>query len=382
MRGLRREKKPITMAAMKELTDFYTERFVEDLTALNIKQPHHLPKASEHVAEDIALITTLLDKGYVYQISDGLYFDTSKDEDYGKLQKRVELSEDLQTRIGDNSEKRNQRDFAVWKFSDSGSQIGDVATLGFQSPWGLGWPGWHIECSAMSMKYLGETFDIHTGGIDHIPVHHTNEIAQSECATGHELAHYWMHTAFVIINSEKMAKSTGNYFTLKGLIENGVEPLAYRYWLLTAHYRTQVNFTLEAVLAAQTAYKKLLAQIATLPVADVTAHEGYLHQFSEFIADDIDTAKSIALIWDLLKDATVSPEQKRATIAKIDSVLGLKLTTQTTVEIPEEIKELLDERALARTNKDWKKSDELRDAMKHKGFEVKDMADGQHVIKG
>lgn len=371
MKGLKREGKPITMEAMKELTNFYTDRFIENLTAMNIKHPQVLPKASEHVIEDITLIQTLQDKGFVYQTSDGLYFDTAKDPEYGKLSKKLENAEELQSRLATATEKKNPRDFAVWKFSTN--------DLGFDSTWGKGWPGWHIECSAMAMKYLGESFDIHTGGVDHIPVHHNNEIAQSESATGKPFANYWLHNAHIIINSEKMSKSLGNHFTIDTLKESGIDPLSYRYWLLTGHYATQMNFTQDAVLGSQTAYKKLLVAVADLPKNSNTPNVEYLNRFTEYISDDLNTPKAIALIWDLLKDAAVTPEQKYATIAKFDTVLGLKLTEQVALEIPVEVSALLDERLQARANKDWKKSDELRDTIKAKGFEVKDTEKGQEV---
>jgi cysteinyl-tRNA synthetase len=378
MKGLKREGKAITMAAMKELTNFYTERYVENLTAMNIKHPQFLPKASEHIAEDIALIETLKKKGFVYETSDGLYFDTAKDPEYGKLSKKLESAEELQSRIGTKTEKKNPRDFAVWKFSTN--------DLGFDSTWGKGWPGWHIECSAMAMKYLGEHFDIHTGGVDHIPVHHNNEIAQSESATGKPFANYWLHNAHVIINSEKMSKSLGNYFTLQTLQENGIDPLSYRYWLLTAHYATQMNFTQEAVLGSQTAYKKLLVAVAALPaVVGTKPISSYVDKFTTFINDNLNTPKAIALVWDLLKNSSFTPDQKRATIALFDKVLGLKLLEQEApaekLEIPKDIQTLVTARAAARIAKDWDKSDELRDAIKAKGYEVKDGNNGQQVSK-
>jgi cysteinyl-tRNA synthetase len=230
IKGLKREGKEINLEAMKELTDFYTERFKEDIAKLNIETPHVMPRASEHIAEDIELISTLEGKAFAYTTSDGVYFDTSKDPNYGKL---GGLSgAEPEARIEANVEKRNSRDFALWKFNSN---------LGYPSPWGQGFPGWHIECSAMATKYLGQSFDIHTGGIDLAPIHHNNEIAQSENACGCQFAHYWIHNGFLNLQGEKMAKSEGNVFTLKTVSEKGYTPLAYRYFLLQAHYRSPAN---------------------------------------------------------------------------------------------------------------------------------------------
>ncbi len=388
-KGLKREGKPLTLEAMRELADKYTKAYVENLKQMNIKLPTVMPLASEHIKEDVELIKTLEEKGFVYKTSDGLYFDTSKDANYGALSKKMVTAreaEGAQTRIGANLEKRNQRDFAVWKFNQN---------IGFQSPWGQGFPGWHIECSAMSMKYLGNTFDIHTGGIDHIPVHHNNEIAQSECATGQPLAHYWIHSAHIIINSEKMSKSLGNIFTLQTLIDQGIEPLAYRYWLLGAHYSTQMNLTIDSLKAAQTGYKKLLnifAELGENPKGgenikdENKPDEKYLNKFKEFVFDDLDTPKGLALIWDLTKDTTVDDATKRTTMLAFDSVLGLDFenftkTKQNQQEIPRNIIDLMNLREIARKNKDWRRSDELRDEIFKLGYQIKDTEQGPSVKK-
>lgn len=368
-KGLKREGKPLTLEAMRELGDFYTERFIENLQDLNIELPTHLPKASDHIKEDIELIQALEHKGFVYRTSDGLYFDTSKDADYGKLG-AVELKEDeVHARVAANPEKHNQRDFAVWKFNTD---------LGYESPWGKGFPGWHIECSAMSMRYLGETFDIHTGGIDHIPVHHNNEIAQSESATGKLYVRYWLHNAFVNVESGKMAKSAGNFVTLNSLKEQNIDPLAYRYWLLTAHYRTQTTFSEEALQAAHNAYKRLRREVSTLPEGGAV-HGPAIKQFTAYINDDLDTPKAIAYVWELLKDASISPADKRATLLKFDTVLGLKLGESKTIEIPSEVTELAEKRKTARSQKDWIASDNLREEIKNKGFEIKDTPEGYEI---
>jgi cysteinyl-tRNA synthetase len=368
--------KPLTLDALKEHADFYTEQYLHDLTELNIQKPHHLPKASEHIKEDISLIKNLEKKGFAYVISSGVYFDTTKDEDYGKLGKvSMTSDDDAQSRIGVNSEKRNPKDFCLWKFDDS---------IGWESPWGQGFPGWHIECSAMSMKYLGETFDIHTGGIDHIPVHHNNEIAQSESATGKPFSHFWMHGAFVNIDGGKIAKSVGNTYYLKDLVSKDISPLAYRYWILTAHYRTLVNFTEESVRGAQTAYERLKAAVRELGSENGgTIDIGYQAVFHEAINDDLNTAKALATTWELIKDTEVTKENKRATILDFDRVLGLKLkeaSEEVREQISEEVMLLLEQRNEARKVNDWKASDDIRAEIESKGYEVKDTDTGTKVI--
>lgn len=309
--GLKREGKEITMENMKTLTDFYTERFREDIAALNIKLPHHLPKASEHIAEDISMIETLTSKGFTYETDDGVYFDTSADPHYGKLGR---LGKETESRV-ENSAKRNPRDFALWKKN---------ANLGYPSPWGQGFPGWHIECSAMATKYLGPTFDIHTGGLDLAPVHHNNEIAQSESACGCDFAHYWIHNEFVNVPAGKMAKSEGTGITLKTLVARGFSPLAYRYFLLMAHYRTPVTFTWEGLEAAQNAYDKIIKLVSNFPGGG-QINEAYKKQFIEKIENDLNTPQALALLWTMMKDPNLSPEDKKATAQHFCSVYGLGL---------------------------------------------------------
>ena len=312
IKGLKREGKAVSMEAMKELGDFYTERFKEDINKLQILEPHVLPKASEHLDEQIALIKILEEKGFVYKTDDGVYFDTSKDVHYGKL---GGLGSDQESRIEPN-QKRNSRDFALWKFNTN---------LGFPSPWGQGFPGWHLECSAMSTKYLGNTFDIHTGGIDLAPIHHNNEIAQSENACACPLAHYWLHNEFVNIAESKMAKSEGNQITLKTLEEKSFNPLAYRYFLLMAHYRTPVNFSWEALEAAENAFDKLKKVVSSKEYEVGIIDEAYKAKFIEKLENDLNTAQALAVVWTLVKDKEVSSENKLATLLDFDKVLGLGL---------------------------------------------------------
>lgn len=314
--GLKREGKAITMESMLELGSFYTERFKEDIATFNIKTPHVLPKASEHIAEQIELIKILEAKGFTYKTSDGIYFDTSKDSHYGKLTRSnlVRQGSTL-SRVIPIPEKRNPRDFALWKFNSN---------LGFPSPWSQGFPGWHIECSAMSSKYLGKTFDIHTGGLDLAPVHHNNEIAQSENACGCEFVHYWLHNEFVNVPEGKMAKSEGTGITLAELIKAGFNPLAYRYFLLLAHYRSPVTFSWEALTAAQNAFEKLKKFVERLDSGG-TIDLAYKAKFIEKIENDLNTPQALAVVWTLVKDKDVLPNNKLATLLDFDKVLGLGL---------------------------------------------------------
>ncbi len=354
-KALKREGKPLTMEAMQELADFYTERFKEDIQKLNISLPHHLPKASKHIQEDIELIRSLEEKGFVYKTSDGLYFDTSKDPHYGKL---GGIGGTTESRIGTNSEKKNQRDFSLWKFNNE---------LGYEAPWGHGFPGWHIECSAMSQKYLGKTFDIHTGGIDLAPIHHNNEIAQSENACGCEFARVWLHNEFVILDGSKMAKSDGNIIKLKGIVEKGFSPLAYRYFLLQSHYRTPTNFSWEALEAAQSAYTRIRNGISMIKGTGNINTE-YKREFIDALENDLNTAQALAVVWKLLDDKNISHADMKATILDFDKVLGLDLNTPE--EIPEDVLQIFEKQKQARKNKNFEESDKLRDELKQLGWSV------------
>ncbi|MBX4199056.1 cysteine--tRNA ligase [Candidatus Parcubacteria bacterium] len=374
IKGLKREGKEVTMESMKELGDFYTEKFKVDMRKLNILTPHVLPRASEHIAEDIEMIQTLDAKGFVYKISDGVYFDTSKDPNYGKLGG----TGGDESRIAENSEKRNAKDFALWKFNQN---------LGYPSPWGQGFPGWHIECSAMSTKYLGQPFDFHTGGIDLAPIHHNNEIAQSENACGCGFAHYWLHNEFVNVADGKMAKSEGNHITLRTLVDKGLSPLAYRYFLLGSHYRTPTNFSWEALEASQNAYRRLKEYISTLPKGGIfkrgRVNQTYKKEFTEAMESDFNTPEALAVVWKLTKDVSVPSLDKRATLLDFDKVLGLELEENEfeVKDIPAEIRKLLQERAAARKNKDFPTSDRLRDEIKKKGFVVEDTDTEQRISR-
>jgi cysteinyl-tRNA synthetase len=382
-KALLRENKPLTLESMKEVADFYAEKFKEDLQSLNIETPHEFPKASDNIPEIIALVEKLQEKGFAYKTSDGMYFDVTKFNHYGKLgqlEEEFKKKVDAQfERITANKEKHSPRDFAVWKFNND---------LGWDASFGKGFPGWHIECSAMSMKYLGETFDVHTGGIDHIPVHHNNEIAQSESATGKPFAHYWLHGAFINLEGERFAKSTGNTLYLKDLGEKGIYPLAYRYLLLTGHYSTLMNFTWDAVTGAQEAVRRLVTTLATLDDGGAL-HTDYMKKFTAFVNDDLDTPKAIALMWELVKDDSVSGADKKATVYEFDKILGLNLKESAEKvagmakfsNIPPFIEKLQAERDEARRQKDFKKSDELRKALNEAGYKVEDTGESSKLSK-
>ncbi|HEV7424026.1 MAG TPA: cysteine--tRNA ligase, partial [Candidatus Paceibacterota bacterium] len=342
--------------------------------ALNIKLPEGIYFASDYVKEDIELVKKLEEKKYTYKTSDGIYFDTSKMPEYGILWGNKKNQSENQARIAENPEKKNSEDFALWKFNSK---------IGFESPWGKGFPGWHIECSAMGIKFLGEQFDIHTGGIDLIPTHHTNEIAQSESATGKKpFVKYWIHSEFVDTGNEKMAKSKNNFLTLESLANKNINPITYRFWLLMASYRTKVNFVWDALEGAETALKRLYGLYIELGTAtDGKIITEYQQKFKDYIIDDLDTPRALTVLWDVLKDENVSPADKKATVLDFDKVLGLCFKNLKEEKIPDEIMKLVHEREQARKDKDFKKSDELRKKINTLGYEVKDTSDGQKVSK-
>ena len=372
-KGLLREGKELNLKNMRELAEFYTEKFKEDLQKLNIKIPEGMYFASDYVKEDIELIEKLEKKGYTYKTSDGIYFDISKMPDYGILMGGIQPSKESRTRIGENSEKKNPEDFALWKFNPD---------IGFESVWGKGFPGWHIECSALGIKFLGEQFDIHTGGVDHIPIHHTNEIAQSESATGKKpFVKFWMHNEFVDTSGERMGKSKGNFLRLESIIDKHINPLTYRFWLLMASYRTKVNFNWEALEGAEIALKRLYALYLGLGGEIGHVHQEYKNKFTQYVSDDLDTPRALTLLWEVMKDENMSNADKKATILDFDKVLGLGFKNLREEKIPNEIIKLVDEREQARLNKDFKRADEFRDEINSMGYEVKDSPEGQKIYK-
>lgn len=381
-KGARREGKTAW-----DVAKYYTDAFLEDIAELYIKKPTYLPKATDHIKEQIELIQKLEKKGYTYIISDGVYFDTSKLDSYGKLAQLDIKGLQEGARVEFNSEKRNLTDFALWKFSPKDAQ----RDMEWDSPWGIGFPGWHIECSAMSMKYLGntddlsdaQTFDIHCGGIDHIPVHHTNEIAQSEGVTGHPMARFWLHNEFLTIgDGEKMAKSGANFITLDVLKKEGIEPLSYRYFALGAHYRSKLTFTWEALHGAQIALHRLRSRFNELEGQPSQVDQSYIEQFKAFMFDDLNTPRVLALMWDLIKDNEVDDSVKKATLLEIDTVLALDLTKIIDSEpIPDQIYELARNRMMYRNDKKWEEADLVRDEIKSLGYTIEDTDDGFHITK-
>lgn len=364
-----------------DIAKFYTEAFMKDLELLNIDTEKFIfPRATEYINEQIALVQSLEKKGYTYKTSDGVYFDTSRFASYADFAKLNIKGLEAGKRVEDeNKEKKNITDFALWKFSPEGSK----RQMEWQSPWGVGFPGWHIECSAMSEAVLGQHFDIHTGGIDHIPVHHTNEIAQSECAhDGEKYVNYWLHVNFLNDASGKMSKSNDDFLRLQTLIDEGYSPAAFRYLLLTANYRKELEFTRESLDAASTALKKLSrymyeAAKDTDNIIDATKYrinEEWYGKFLDAMCEDLNTSKALATIWEMIgskKEENV--KHIYSTILKMNKVLGLDLSySKEEVEYTPEVLDLIQKRKAARSMKDWATSDTLREQIKDLGFEVTD----------
>lgn len=359
-----------------EIASFYTEAFLDDLKKLNIILPDKLPKATDHIKEMIKLIEDLEKNGYTYQTSDGLYFDTSKIKDYGQLAKLDIEGLLAGARVEINPEKKHSTDFALWKFSPKDKK----RDMEWESPWGIGFPGWHIECSAMSAKYLGLPFDIHTGGIDLVPVHHTNEIAQTEAVTGYMPAKYWLHSEHVMVNEKRMGKSEGNLITLQELIDHGYSPTSYRYFVLGGHYRSKLNFTWKALDGAQKALNNLYSIIAEYPKPKNGCAE-FERQFLGAINDDLDTPKALAVMWELVR-SDCPGEAKLQSLFESDKILGfsLKETWEELIKpLPDEVQKLVQKREKLRSQKHWEKADELRKQIETLGFEIRDTDHGPLV---
>ena len=368
-----------------DIAKFYEEKFWADYDALHCTRPTVVSRATQHIKEMIALVKTLEDKGYTYRTSDGIYYDTSKFERYDALVGHARIS-GLQggARVEMSDEKRNPTDFALWKFSPKDKK----RQMEWDSPWGVGFPGWHIECSSMAMKYLGHTLDIHCGGIDHVTIHHTNEIAQSEAATGQKYVNYWVHGEFLILRSGKMSKSGGTFVTLDVLKEKGYDPLAYRYLCLSAHYRTQLEFSDESMDSAAKSLKNLRALAVQAKQAaaaqETEKSKAWKDKFTAAMEDDLNAPKALALVWEAVRSAELSAAEKVDFLTFADSILALDLFKEEAApkaDIPAQVQALLDARAAARKAKEWKKSDELRDAIAQAGYLVKDTPQGQQVEK-
>jgi cysteinyl-tRNA synthetase len=371
----------------KEIADKYISIYEKDIKKINTFSPTHTPKATEHIKEIVDMVKILLGKKFAYQTDLAIYFDVSKAKDYTRLS-----GQKIEDQIGgagtgdvQDNQKKNPQDFALWFFK-KGTHANALQT--WDSPWGIGFPGWHIECSAMSKKYLGNTLDIHMGGIEHIPVHHTNEIAQSESANEVNFVNYWIHNRHLQVNGGKMSKSEGTGYSLSEIEKKGFDPLALRFFFLQAHYRSNQNFTWEALQSAQNGLNNLYKQIAKLKkplLFKGKVDKNFKIDFISKIEDDFNTPQAVSIIFDVLK-SNISDKNKLATILDFDKILGLKLNESNKYierenEIPIEIKNLTKEREVARENKDWKKSDEIREKIFSLGYQIKDTPDGQKIYK-
>lgn len=370
-----------------EIAKFYTEAFLKDFERLNLLPADILCKATEHISEQINLIKRLEEKGFTYKTSDGIYFDTSRLSDYGKLTSMDRSGLEEGARVERNPEKKNPTDFALWKFSPKFVK----RQMEWESPWGVGFPGWHLECSAMSMKYLGETFDIHTGGIDHIAVHHTNEIAQSEAATGKPFVNYWMHGEFLQIDSKRMGKSEGNFITLDTLIDKGFDPLDFRYFTYSASYRKGLDFSWQSLKASQIAYDNLKSVVAelknttkervSLSPEKMKKVDDLRSEFEDAIFDDLNTPQALAVLWKTLKSNIPSGDKLDLSLL-FDEILGLRLADakKTFLKVPQEVQSLIEQREKFRKEKNWNESDRLRKEVKQKGFEIEDTPSGTKIV--
>lgn len=384
MKGLKREGLPITLEAMRQLSERYIKAFKTDAQELRILPPDTWARASDYVKKQIALIKTLEEKGFTYETSDGIYFNISQFPSYGRLG-NIDINKlKAGARVESNPEKKHPADFALWKKSE----------LGWDSRWGKGFPGWHIECSAMVFATLGKKIDIHTGGIDHIPVHHNAEIAQAEAATGKYFVKYWLHNAHVTADSTRIAKSLGNSITLRQLRDRGFSGDDYRYWLLTAHYRSPINFTWEALKSA----KQALFRLKRYMYEDYQQKSGrpsqsYLDRFDDCLANDLDTPGAIAVLWEMVKDTKLDNKTKCGSLMSMDEVLDIGLSDNIhegkrslgvvgVEDLPDEIQAIIDEREIARIAHNWVESDRLRDLLKLKGYSLEDTALGPRVTKG
>ena len=362
-----------------EVAQFYTDFFLDTLQKLNIVMPNVLAKATDHIKEMIELIDKLSEMGFTYETAEAVYFDITKFSAYGKLsgQKLNEKMKGAREDTYVDPKKKNPADFALWfklvgRFKNH--------SMHWSSPWDDGFPGWHIECSAMSMKYLGDTLDIHSGGIDHITVHHENEIAQSEGATGKKFVQFWFHNNFVTVEGQKMSKSLGNFYTLKDIKERGIDPLALRLLFLQSHYRQALNFTWKSAEASQEALKKLHELVialkkqtrrTVLSQEKLKSLNEFRSRFTESLEEDLQTPKALAVMWEMVK-SNIPSTDKLDLLFEFDQVLGLRLNEIIEEKIPEEIRRLADERLAARKAKDFKKSDDLRSMIEKKGYTVED----------
>lgn len=360
--------------SLKEFTDKYIKAFFEDEKSLNIIKADKYPRATEHIKEIVKIIEKLLKKGIAYKSDDGIYFNVKKFKSYGKLSgvklDKLKSSDRIDS---DEYDKENVSDFALWKFYDN--EDGNVF---WKTSLGKGRPGWHIECSAMSTKYLGQPFDVHLGGVDLIFPHHENEIAQSEGCCDKKFANYWVHGEWMIVDSKKMSKSLGNYYTVRDLDDMGYSPLTLRYFYLIGHYRSQVNFTVENLKNAENSLDRLKRIVGELK-DDGKENSKYLKLFEKAMDDDLDTVGALQVLWSLLRDDKASGKIK--TIKKMDEIFGLDLLKKEKVDIPADVMKLVKDREKARRDKDWKKADKLRSEIEKKGWKIDDTGEGSKVQK-
>lgn len=375
LKGAREQKK-----TPWEIAEYYTGVFMKDIKALNIEIPEIVPKATEHIPEMLAFVKGLVDKGYGYETSDGIYFDIQKFDGYGKLSK-ANLEEQIAgARVEVNEEKHHPADFALWKKAPR------EHIMQWESQWGMGYPGWHIECSAMGRKYLGDVFDIHTGGVDHIPVHHENEIAQSEALLGKPAVNYWMHGEFMMVNNGKMSKSLGNTYTVEDLRKKGYDPLAFRYMCLNAHYRNKLNFTWEVMQSAQVSYDRFIEGVQShkngTEIVEAAVINGFLSDFEDAVNDDLNIPKALGIAWNAVRYGKKS-QQIFELLTGMNKIFGFDLDRQKSErsepEISDEVRRLVEERQQARKEKNWKRSDEIRDELKAMGIVVEDTPEGPKV---
>ena len=364
-----------------EIAQFYTDAFMKDMKKLNIDMPELVTKATDNIPEMLEMVQEIIDNGYGYETSTGIYFDISKLDKYPVLSNNSVEGQEAGARIEVDTEKHNPYDFALW------IKAPENHIMKWDSPWGKSYPGWHIECSAMGRKYLGENFDIHTGGVDHIPIHHENEIAQCKGSFGHNPANFWIHCEFLQVDGGKMSKSLGNFYTVDLLEEKGVEALAYKLFCFSSHYRNKLNFTFEGAQASQVSLNRLRQgymnhKNGTQDVDESTIQK-YEERFHNAINDDLNMPLAMGVVWEVVRNEKKSPKLAEL-LLRFDTVLGLKIdeapkTIET--ELPNEIKELVEQRNNARKNKEWAESDRLRDILQTKGYSVKDTKEGTEVNK-
>ena len=363
-----------------EIAEYYTKLFFEDLKALNIETPEIICKATDHIKEMLEYVETLVEKGYAYETSTAIYFDVSKLDKYPILSNLNVENQKAGARVEVDKEKKNPYDFALW------IKAPENHLMKWDSPWGPSYPGWHIECSAMGQKYLGQQFDIHTGGIDLIPTHHENEIAQSKGYCGKIPANYWLHGEYLLINGGKMSKSLGNVYLLKDIINKGYNPLTYKLFSYSSHYRNKLNFTWEGMDAAEKSLERLkngykLHLNGTEIVEDEVINQ-YEGRFHKAINDDLNMPLAMGVVWEVIRNEKKSSKFAEL-LLKFDKVMGLKIDEEDSKQndIPEEIMRLIEERRIARENKDWAASDRLRDLINDKGYNIKDTKDGMEITK-